>query len=196
MYNREKMKKLLGARGWASVERLLSSTDEPLEAKIDTLLEDVVRTGCLILQHATPPLVKKRDRFCVDLKNFVSNNASSEAMDYLEQHIEDAAHIEIAYKQILSSLHECAISAHAMDVQIWAVIDRAVEEIQFIREKFENHLRKQAKKRSFAFLHPLNMKIPDDAGDLYQADSVIDSFVEGLGKHLQNAGACEIVRLS
>lgn len=185
MYNREEMKKLLGTRNWASVENLLSTTSDSREAKIDALLEDVVRTGCLILQHATPQMEKKRDLFSAALKNFVSTTASSETMEYLQQHLEEASHIEGAYKQILSSLQECAISAHPIDIQIWAVIDRAIEEIQFIREKFENHQMKQSKERSFSFLHPLNMKIPDDAGDLYQADSLIDSFVEGLGNTLK-----------
>jgi hypothetical protein len=185
MYNREEMKKLLGARDWLSVEAFLKSSDESLDVTIDTLIEDVVRTGCLILQHSTQQLQKKRDKFSLALESFVSLNASSESVEYLKEHMVEAAHIESAYKEILSSLDDCAISAHAVDVQIWAVIDRAVEEIQFVREKFEKYQMKQTKEQSFTFLHPLNMKIPDDAGDLYHADSIVDSFVEGLGNTLK-----------
>jgi len=47
MYEREKMKFALGALSWRKVIGILGADQEPSAETYGTLIEDVVRTGCL-----------------------------------------------------------------------------------------------------------------------------------------------------
>ena len=145
MYNREQMKEALGKLNWPAVTKFLNSTQEPPNELAEVLVEDVIRTGCLILKRGNEALAGKRNQFCDSLKCYVAERGRIETVENLNIHLEEVRSLDEAYHQILSSLAECAISSHALDIQIWGVIDRAIEELRLIFDNFHNFQTKRTK---------------------------------------------------
>jgi hypothetical protein len=73
MYNREQMKEALGKLSWKKVSELIEAVGFSNPEVFDRLIQDVVRTGCLIRKHATPEQRKARDKFRARLRALIAD---------------------------------------------------------------------------------------------------------------------------
>ncbi|WP_263377359.1 hypothetical protein [Granulicella paludicola] len=185
MFDREKMKKAFGALSWKDVLETLNADDEPSAETYERLIEDVVRTGCLIKKHATASQRKSRDEFRDKLRAFIVEKCSSDEVEYLDVHIDECKRIDDAFKSILDSVGQCVISKRTIDEQAWAIVARAVAEIALVHEKLGEFVVKSPRANGFAFMSPLNVKIKDDNGNLFSPDALVNSFIKGMGSSLK-----------
>jgi hypothetical protein len=63
VYNREQMKAALNKLSWKKVSEVIEPVGFSDPEVFDWLIQDLVRTGCLIRKHATPEQRKARDKF-------------------------------------------------------------------------------------------------------------------------------------
>jgi hypothetical protein len=118
MYDREQMKVALGQLAWNTVVSILQAADQPTPELIHQLVEDVVRTGCLIKKHATAAQRAHRDGFVADLRGYIEGIEDADLLLYLDAHIAESQLIERAYLTILASVAECVISQRTYPEQV------------------------------------------------------------------------------
>lgn len=185
MYDREKMKEALGELSWKDFTAILEADPAPSEETYEGLLEDIVRTGCLIKKHANTSQRKSRDMFRDKLRALVVEKCTSDEVEYLDAHIGECKRIEDAFKAILESVSQCAISKRTIPEQAWAIVVRTVGEIVLVHQKLGEFMVKSPTANGFAFISPLNVKIKDDQGNLFNPDALVNSFIKGMGSSLK-----------
>jgi hypothetical protein len=185
MYNREQMKEALGKLSWKKVSELIEPVGFSDPEVLDRLIQDVVRTGCLIRKHATPEQRKARDKFRARLRALIAEKASTELLDYLDLHILECARIEEAFDAILASVEECAISKRTAQEQVWGVVERTIAEIRIIHKKLGEVVIKSAGSDGFAFINPLNVRIKDEDGNLVNPDAIVNNLIESMGSAIK-----------
>jgi len=179
------MKVVLGQLSWRRVLDLL--TADPLSSTeiCDSLIEDVVRTGCLIKKHATQQQRKARDAFRGEFRAFIVENCATDQLEYVDAHLLERERIERAFDTILASVRQCDISNRSIQEQVWAVVQHAVAEIKLVHKKLGEFVVRSPTADGFAYMNPLNVKIKDDQGDLFNPDALISSFIEGAGSSIK-----------
>jgi hypothetical protein len=179
------MKTALGQLSWKTVLQIIEADPEPSEVTYECLIEDVVRTGCLIKKHATDQQRKSRDKFRAKLRAFIADKCDSDQLEYLDAHIVECGLIDGAFKTILETVAQCAISKRSVQEQAWAVVIRAVAEIELIHQKLGEFVVKSPTAGGFAFMNPLNVKIEDEQGNLFNPDALVNSFIASMGSSIK-----------
>jgi hypothetical protein len=185
MYEREKMKVALGALSWREVIEILGADQEPSAETYETLIEDVVRTGCLIKKHATDSQRKSRNKFRDKLRALIVEKCTSDEVEYLDAHILECSRIDDAFKAILESVSQCAISKRTIHEQAWAIVVRTVGEIELVHQKLGEFVVKSPTAGGFAFMNPLNVKIKDEQGNLFNPDALVNAYMRGMGSSIK-----------
>lgn len=185
MYDREQMKVALGKLAWDKVLAILATADQLIDRLNDQLVEDVVRTGCLIKKHATIAQRAHRDAFRDKLRSFIEGEGDVDLLSYLDLHIVDCHRIECAYVTILSSIEACDISKRSYPEQVWGVVRRTIAEIQLVHEKLGSFVGKSSTVEGVAFISPMNVKIEDESGGLINADGLLNSLIRAMGSSIK-----------
>jgi hypothetical protein len=185
MYDREQMKTVLGQLSWKKVLEVLETDPEPSAEAYERLIEDVVRTGCLIKKHATDQQRKSRNKFREKFRAFIAQNCTSDELEYVDAHIVECEQIDDAFKGILESIAQCNISNRSVQEQVWTVVIRTVAEIELIHQKLGEFVVKSPAASGFAFMNPLNVKIEDDQGNLFNPDALVNSFIKSMGSSIK-----------
>jgi hypothetical protein len=185
MYDREQMKVALGKLSWTKVVTLLAASTAPDSEVYDRLVEDVVRTGCLVKKHATNEQRKARDKFRSKLRTLCVEKSTPELVDQLDAHILECERIEEAFITILARVAECDISKRSSQEQVWAVVSRTAAEIALIHQRLGEVVVKSAGGEGFAFMNPLNVRIKDEDGNLVNPDALTNSLIEAMGSSIK-----------
>ena len=80
---------------------------------------------------------------------------------------------------------QCSISKRSLQQQVWAVVVRTVAEIELIHQKLGEFVVKSPTASGFAFMNPLNVKIKDDQGNLFNPDALVNSFIKSMGSSIK-----------
>ncbi len=104
---------------------------------------------------------------------------------YVDAHILECGRIEHAFDAILESAAQCDIRKRTIREQIWAVVERTIAEIDLVHRKLGEFVVKSPTADGFAFMNPLNVKIEDDQGKLFNPDGLIGSFIENMGSSIK-----------
>ncbi len=185
MYDREQMKEALGKPSWKKVSELIEPISRSDSEVFDRLIEDVVRTGCLIRKHATPEQRKARDKFREKLRALIADQGSTDLVDYLDSHISECSRIEEAFNAILARVEECAISKRTTQEQVWGVVERTIAEIRIVHKKLGEVVIKSAGSNGFALMNPLNVRITDEDGKLVNPDAIVNNLIESMGSAIK-----------
>ena len=185
MYDREQMKVALGHLSWKTVLNLLAGATKTSAEAYDRLVDDVIRTGCLIKKHATSEQRKTRDKFRAKLRALIVEKSTPGLVDYLDAHILECERIEEAFDTILASVAECDISKRTIQEQVWAVVERTASEIALIYQKLGEFVVKGADGDGFAFMNPLNVRIKDENGELVNPDALTNTLIEAMGSSIK-----------
>jgi hypothetical protein len=185
MYDREQMKVAVGQLSWKKILDVLAADALASTEAYDRLVEDVVRTGCLIKKHATDEQRKARDAFRTNFREFIVEKSTTDLVNYLDAHLLECERIERAFDTILSSLAECDVSKRSIQEQVWAVIERTVAEIELIHQKLGEFVVKSPTANGFAFMNPLNVKIKNEQGELVNPDALVNTLIEAMGSSIK-----------
>lgn len=185
MYDREQMKEALGRLSWKKVSELIEPISPSDSEVFDRLIQDVVRTGCLIRKHATLEQRKARDKFREKLRALIADQGSTDLVDYLDSHIFECARIEEAFNAILARVEECAISKRTAQEQVWGVVERTIAEIRIVHKRLGEVVIKSAGSNGFALMNPLNVRIKDEDGNLVSPDAIVNNLIESMGSAIK-----------
>jgi hypothetical protein len=110
MYNEQAMHLALGQRDWNRASQLLGAQPEPSQELASAIVDDIIRTGVLILERADPATSRTQEWFQSELTDYVEAFGDQEMRQRLSQHINDCREINRGFAAILKTLSECEIT--------------------------------------------------------------------------------------
>ncbi|QTG17459.1 hypothetical protein G6M86_29715 (plasmid) [Agrobacterium tumefaciens] len=139
----------------------------------------ILRSSKMICRKSDPVAEGKRDSFLSDLHKIYGEQQGEQALTALENIVVTVAQIEAGYRDIQAGVPLSAIATLPKNLQISAVIARAIEEAQILARQAHDAV------KSGGWQPGLPIIAEDDEGNSYDADGARAVLVINLGATLK-----------
>lgn len=173
MYDRNQLKKYLTVRNYRAIAEMLAKETLDVDRVSAALVEDVIHSGMLILQRDKHQDRDNREKLNDVIGSFVEHSGSEETKTLYSKHVSDVAVLDRCFSEIRVVLSKSPIGKRTAAEQVWAAIERFVEEVRILHDLMNKAFLEQGKLGPVLFYDSQSAGLTGDRGKPINPDAAV-----------------------